>query len=74
MQTPKLDEFPLERQTTKEKSQNREMDSIGSKHIERQVLNKPSQDGYGDQRIGKHADDERLKNPKFTGYFKGKPT
>ena len=71
MQTPKLDEFTLERQVTREKSQNREMDGLDSKYLGRQALKEPSQDRYDDQRSGKCDYGERLKNSKFTGYFQG---
>ena len=60
MQTPRLVQFTLERQTTRKNCQNREMDSLDSKYLERKALGEPSQDRHDDMRSGKCDYGDRL--------------
>ena len=74
IQTPKLDEFTLERQAIRQKSQSGEVNVLDSRHLERLPIREPSQDRYNDKRSGKHDCDEGTNDPKFKGAFKCKPT
>ena len=71
MQTPKLDKFTSERQTTRKASQSKEVDSLDGKHLDRLAIIEPSQDMYHDQRSGKCDCNEGPNDLKFTGYFQG---
>ena len=61
----------LQRQTNREKSHSREINSLNNKYLERQPLRDPPQDRNDDERSGNCDCDERLKDPEFTYYFYG---